>query len=52
MALMAQCKGMGFHALTGQLTGAEIEGMVRQVVAQVEGWLGKDSKEVKRRSEK
>lgn len=39
MALIAQCKGMGFHALTGQLGDGEIERMVAAVREQVEGWL-------------
>jgi hypothetical protein len=44
---MAQCKGMGFHALTGRLSEEEIGGMVGQVMAQVEHWLGEGRKNEK-----
>jgi len=39
LALIAQCKGMGFHALTGQLSDGEIERMVGQLMGQVEASL-------------
>ena len=39
MAVIAQCKGIGYHALTAQLSEGEIDGMVKQIRGQVEGWL-------------
>jgi AcrR family transcriptional regulator len=36
LALIAQCKGIGFHALTAQLSDGEIERMVGLIMEQVE----------------
>jgi AcrR family transcriptional regulator len=38
-ALMAQIKGIGFHALIDRLKPAEIEALVGQVALQAEHWL-------------
>jgi AcrR family transcriptional regulator len=39
VALMAQMKGIGFHALVGRLKPEEVERCVAQIAAQTERWL-------------
>jgi hypothetical protein len=39
VALMAQIKGIGFHAMTGKLKRKEIEQSVFEIARQAEHWL-------------
>lgn len=39
VALMAQIKGIGFHALVGRLTHEEVERSSAEIAAQTEHWL-------------